>query len=460
MTRPDERRYRRLLRWYPRRWRQDHGEVLLGLLLDDAEARGRVAPSAGERLRAARDGIGSRLTGRVAVASSLLGLAAATLAGIGSIWALELLISIGAGWIVYALTTCVAPALVLLGLVSLGRERGSFTEGRALAVLALGAPALLLGALAAASLAEGFAAADDGLPPSPFADAAVLFLVAGFALGSVACTFALEAHFTRDGMGRTVAAAAAIPLGMLLAVSIAPAILMPAGSAIVAAIVAAIALAARRSPAAPGWEPAPSASAHAAARAGLSSSAFRATRWLSILSAIGSTVGVAFAFTGSLWPTTAGAIDATEAMGRGLSLALLSGVPLLAAIGVRIAARSAHAPRHTLGPLALCALWFAAVAGGYVFAPDGADLYLGFGIGAALGAGGLAWWLVPRMRGPRALRIAYAVLAGLAAAAVLGLILAPLLAFAVPIAAIVLAARRRDRPRGTDAARPEPVLAS
>ena len=43
----EEQYYRRLLRWYPRSWRAHHGEVLLGIMLDEAEALGRSRPTVG-----------------------------------------------------------------------------------------------------------------------------------------------------------------------------------------------------------------------------------------------------------------------------------------------------------------------------------------------------------------------------------------------------------------------------
>jgi hypothetical protein len=45
-----ERRYRRLLRWYPEDWRREHEEVVLGMLLDDADAAGRDGPATGEAI--------------------------------------------------------------------------------------------------------------------------------------------------------------------------------------------------------------------------------------------------------------------------------------------------------------------------------------------------------------------------------------------------------------------------
>jgi hypothetical protein len=60
-----ERRYRRLLRWYPEDWRHEHGEVVLGMLLDDADAEGRDGPDAGERLRLVIGGIAQHTWRRV-----------------------------------------------------------------------------------------------------------------------------------------------------------------------------------------------------------------------------------------------------------------------------------------------------------------------------------------------------------------------------------------------------------
>jgi len=43
-----ERAYRRVLAWFPRRWRDENGEALVATALDAAEAEGRTTPSFGE----------------------------------------------------------------------------------------------------------------------------------------------------------------------------------------------------------------------------------------------------------------------------------------------------------------------------------------------------------------------------------------------------------------------------
>ncbi|NQX18128.1 hypothetical protein [Rathayibacter sp. VKM Ac-2857] len=53
-------RFRRALRWYPAAWRREHGEVLLGILLDEADDRGRRGPGLGQRLALAVGGLRRR----------------------------------------------------------------------------------------------------------------------------------------------------------------------------------------------------------------------------------------------------------------------------------------------------------------------------------------------------------------------------------------------------------------
>ena len=58
-----ERRYRRLLRWYPAGHREIYAEEMLGVLLAGAAARHATRPSAGEALNLAAAGIRARIAG-------------------------------------------------------------------------------------------------------------------------------------------------------------------------------------------------------------------------------------------------------------------------------------------------------------------------------------------------------------------------------------------------------------
>ncbi|ROS33748.1 hypothetical protein [Curtobacterium sp. PhB78] len=53
--------YRRLLRWYPRRWRRQNEDALIGTLLDVAESEGRNRPRRSEVVDLAVNGIGTRV---------------------------------------------------------------------------------------------------------------------------------------------------------------------------------------------------------------------------------------------------------------------------------------------------------------------------------------------------------------------------------------------------------------
>lgn len=55
------RRYERILRWYPRSWRAQHAQVMLGTLLDMDDARGRGGPTFSEAWSLRLDGLRHRL---------------------------------------------------------------------------------------------------------------------------------------------------------------------------------------------------------------------------------------------------------------------------------------------------------------------------------------------------------------------------------------------------------------
>lgn len=56
-----ERRYRRALGWYPRGWREKNADVVVGTLLDVADAEHRIRPRRGELAGLAASGISTRL---------------------------------------------------------------------------------------------------------------------------------------------------------------------------------------------------------------------------------------------------------------------------------------------------------------------------------------------------------------------------------------------------------------
>ncbi|MDY0912298.1 hypothetical protein [Rathayibacter festucae] len=62
MTATLEEQYRRLLRWYPRAWREEHEEALIGTLLDSADDENRTAPSPTEEWNLAWNGLATHLS--------------------------------------------------------------------------------------------------------------------------------------------------------------------------------------------------------------------------------------------------------------------------------------------------------------------------------------------------------------------------------------------------------------
>lgn len=52
--------YRSMLRWYPRAWRDDNADAMIGILLDQADGESRTRPTAAERLNLASNGLRAR----------------------------------------------------------------------------------------------------------------------------------------------------------------------------------------------------------------------------------------------------------------------------------------------------------------------------------------------------------------------------------------------------------------
>ena len=122
----EEQYYRRLLRWYPRSWRAHHGEALLGIMLDEAEALGRSRPTVGQRWSAFLHGTGNRLGARAALWCAAIGL----LLGLVSLALLFIAIPAESegkdtifSWIHQAMMT-LPGAVIAAGYLGLARERG------------------------------------------------------------------------------------------------------------------------------------------------------------------------------------------------------------------------------------------------------------------------------------------------------------------------------------------------
>lgn len=430
----------RLLRWYPQEWREKHGAVLLGTLLDDAESHNRTAPTPGERGTAIVYGLGARLTPRLALRTGFAALAAAAVAGGLWVWALPSLVAAGGPWVLPLLTVAVGPTLITIAAIALARHASLLSEPRALLALGLAVPALVLGALTQIGWGVAFDAADAGVPAAGLGTAWAPLFLAAWLMGAGAIALLLHAAARRTRLPGPWAAVLSTLLGAITAPTLGLALLSPTVPAIAAGGVSLLALLAARST--PHDGRAGGVTARAMGQRIGSASAIpiptrRLAHDLSRVAAAGGLAGVIYALTGSAWPLST--VDGTAAMGQGIVLSLTAALPLLAAVGLLTSAAARVSPRQVWGPLTLVALALGGVAVAYQQAPAWDGMAPGFAVASALGGAAIAWWIIPRVRGSRAPRVALGALAGICYAAFAGMMIAPLLAFALPICAVLVA---------------------
>ncbi|NLA10036.1 MAG: hypothetical protein GX871_07530, partial [Microbacteriaceae bacterium] len=301
-----ERAYGRLLRWYPRAWRAEHGPALLGTMLDAAEAEGREHPSGAERRSAAMHGLGMRLDDRVALAAAL---AAIVVAAVGS----GLFLPLGAVSIVAA---SAVPWLTAVAFIALLRMRGLLAPPRAVATLSVTTLALALAFAASASWSVAFDAADAGLPGTWFSSLWLAWFVAAWLVGASAIALLADGLLAAARVPTLARIGAGAVGGLVAAPIIGVSLVAPGLQAAVAfgTLLLVVRVGARRAPsgsAAAGAGRAPSP------RAPRSPGARRAARLLSWLACGVALAGAAYAFTGPSWGWGA---DGTRAMADGIAV--------------------------------------------------------------------------------------------------------------------------------------------
>lgn len=74
--------YSKLLRWYPKAWREENGDVFLGMLEDDAAARGATKPGFSEAWSIRVHGLAERASYKVALFFAVLALIASSAPGV------------------------------------------------------------------------------------------------------------------------------------------------------------------------------------------------------------------------------------------------------------------------------------------------------------------------------------------------------------------------------------------
>lgn len=338
----------------------------------------------------------------------------------------------------------IVPALTCIALVTLGRVRGWMTAPRALVALVALLAAIALATATQLSWQDGFRRADEGMALGGFADAWVPLFITAWIAGALGIALFIAGVLQRTRLPRSARALTAVAAGAVIAPMLGFGLIAPTTSTVVAAAVAVLVVAAPRS-----W------SAHhspvvAATPSASGAGRFRqAARVLAISSAIVGVTGVVYGVTAGNWSPAAA--DGTEAMAQGIIILFASALPLLTAIGLL----GAHERLvSTWGPIALGAAAAILFAVGYLHAPVFDDMAPWLLVSAGAGGIAIGWWVTPRLRSPFGARLAVGVVLGVGYAAVVGVMMVPMLVFAVPVIGVVLAVRTRPRSASMTAAPP------
>lgn len=439
----DERRFRRLLAWYPRSWRRAHGDVLVAMMLDEAERTGRAGPTGAETRSAIVHGLGARLGATAAIVAASLAILATAAGQIG------ILFITGGGQafhepMLFAMTG-VAPAATGIALVALLRAVALLRDGAALIAIVSLALAGVCSGLAGIGWSQGFDAADAGLPQTGLAGMTVPLAGAGVLLTTIAFALLIAPALRRVGLGRPAGLLAIVVAIIAAPVTGAFVFFSPGTTAVVAIVVLVVAALPRTrgvrrdvpdavAPAAP--VPVPAAPHSSVGGAALS-------RVLAGIALSGGAVGMAWAFAGAAWSSTARGDD-TVAMREGIVILAVSMIPALVALGV-VLRRSRRRPgRDVWIPVVAAATGFLIIATEYLVTYGNGDITIGWvGAAAAIGVA-LAWWIVARMPlstgygSATGIRVGVGLAIALAYTLVLGLALTPMLAFATPVLALVV----------------------
>ncbi|MGM1029977.1 MAG: hypothetical protein ACQEWM_08925 [Actinomycetota bacterium] len=451
MTHPArDQAFRRLLRWYPADWRAQHGEVLLGMLADEADARGASRPSAGQAWSLRVHGVGQRLDARLATWLAAAALVTAIVGG-----ALLLLPLDPGPWVAIGarLGSIAAPAVACLALAALLRAEGVLTGPAAVWASLAGLAAWALAGGAAAAWSLGFDAAAAGRAPDGFGTMAVPLGVAALVTGTAALAPVWASVLGPGSSGRARWPSATV-LALLCTAAAGPMSLLPSGAAIAAIavlLVSARVLARTRPVAAPAHRAARSTRVPARAMMpGLGWIIGLALLAAAGLACVAFALGGAELFSPGMPGTGLGddAFDSTDAMNAGLAGGSFVAVPTVLGAGLVVTRRFGGRLR-TRSTIVAASLVVVGIAIGGVSQVLGAGsamqwptlLAATVPVGAAVAVA--AWPQLPATAGGR---LALAAGIGAAAALVVGLpgvTTAPFWAPLLAIAAAVVAARRR-----------------
>lgn len=442
-----EARYRRLLRWYPPSWREQHGEVLIGTALNAAEDETRARPAAAEVTAMILHGMAERVTLRVALGMAVVAMLCAVTAQLTLITMTDSVAQWGGAWVPFALGAMSALCQTA-ALLALLRHTGHLRADRLVPLILVACLGWTFTFLTAWSWSVAFDRADAGLADTAFSGAFTTLLVGAWTLGAVAVAILiLELTPTLPPAAR---AAAAVAAG-LVCPPVLGAIAVSASTEVLSSL-AVLALCIRMI-----TERTVARSRPAIADSPLPRDAVPLRRGTGLVALVCAVIGLAFvifAFTGGgIAPT----VDSTRAMQLGLGAGALTGIPMLGVAGARLAARRPTRRVHiwsgvTLLGAGLCIHALSTMTG----AVAGGDLPWSALSPAAAGVG-LLTWSVTRAPGGMRVLLAAAAAAGSIGPLWIALVCAGLL---FPPTAAVVAARglipsagRRDDRRQTTAVR-------
>lgn len=331
-------KYERLLRWYPKAWREEHGRLMLDTLDEHATDRGGIRSSIAEAWSIRAHGLGERATNRWAIVAASLSLAAFFLAT-ATLLSNALLFP-GAGALRTVLAVFVGPLALAIAVIVLLYRRDQLSAPASLYMAVGAVPAWALAALAAASLTIAFDEGDAGTGRTWFGSATLLFILMAWLVGA-ASLFVPVASMVNKKLPAPIRWLLVVVLAAVLALAYGVFAVMGQmmGSLAAAAVLVLAVLAGRpsrsmlRAASIQAVEP----SVPAARPATLTRGTWTKVGAAALFSfAVG--IGcAAFALTGSMWAP--GVTDSTHAMNLGLAPGALVAIPVAVAGAMILAPR-------------------------------------------------------------------------------------------------------------------------
>lgn len=308
-----QRQVDRLLRWYPRAWRDANGAFLRGTVLDHADGEDRDRLRVAEAWSIRLNGLGERLTIRSAawLATAALVVALCSLLAAFS--------STGQEWLFLGSAT-LAPMLLTASLLSIPRAFRWLRPAHTVMALLLAVLAWAAAGIARWSWSAGFDEADAGVAPSALSAAFAPVTLTAWTLGGAAIVIVVMDASSR--LSRILRWAAALMAAVVVPPIAGFNVLSPSVTLLLAGATAlgALVVVARSEPAA----------RSRALRAPIGTGIRRGTIPFAALALVIAIAGIGAAFTAHLWLP---GVDGTRAMQLGTVAGSIAALPLLGGFG-------------------------------------------------------------------------------------------------------------------------------